>query len=86
MRQLLEDFPTLKEEALKHPQHYWSFITISDLHDMSNGGNVLDCERGNDGDCGNEGAKELRFCSVVFYTAPYEGAVVLCAMMTNFLE
>ncbi|MDO4713680.1 MAG: hypothetical protein Q4B28_03370 [bacterium] len=36
--------------------------------------------------CGGDEAKELRFCAVVLYYAPYRGMVELCSVMTNFLN
>lgn len=44
------------------------------------------CTNWFDNACGSSSAKELRFCSTVFYTHPYQGTVNICAIMTNFLE
>lgn len=44
------------------------------------------CVRWTDHQCGNSSAKELRFCSVVVYSQPYQWIVALCSVMTNFLE
>lgn len=34
--------------------------------------------------CKSDTAKELRFCSTVFYTQPYQWVVNLCSILTNF--
>ncbi len=34
--------------------------------------------------CQDNSPKEVRFCSIVHYIAPYQGNVFLCSIMTNF--
>lgn len=73
---------------------YWRFISVLGLFPKTTDDTVderlLMCDRGIDNPegvaCGGNDAKELRFCAVVTYTRPYQGTVVLCSMMTNFLE
>lgn len=46
------------------------------------------CDHGSDqsGDCGDERAKELRYCVLVQYQKDVFGEVELCSMITNFEE
>lgn len=68
---------------------YWRFISWrglygkdwSDLHSCKK---WLDTQNGKT--CGDDSAKEYRFCSTVIYSSPYQGIVNICAIMTNFLE
>lgn len=73
---------------------YWRFISVVGLFPKTTNDTVderlLMCDRGTDNPegvaCGGDDTKELRFCAVVTYTRPYQGTVVLCSVMTNFLE
>lgn len=60
---------------------YWRWIYVEGLYDKTNGGE-LDCSQNNN--CNNNTAKELRFCSTVLYTKPYQGYVNICSLLTNF--
>lgn len=73
---------------------YWRFIVIDGVYPKDSI-NHLDstykyCTKGDDlsqGElCWSSAPKELRFCSMVIYSAPYQGAVSICAVMTNYLE
>lgn len=64
---------------------YWRFIVWGEIYDKE--GNKLNCNKITpDPKCNDNSAKELRFCSTVIYSFPYQGIVNLCAIMTNFLE
>lgn len=63
------------------------FITINGLYAKGDTPDlILKCNRGVHPDCGNERAKELRFCAVVMYYTPHQGLVTVCSLMTNFLK
>ena len=47
---------------------------------------LLQCFSWNTWNCGDISPKELRFCSIVWYTQPYEWVVQLCTLMTNFMK
>lgn len=64
---------------------YWRFIVWDGIYDKE--GNKLNCNKATPNPkCNDNSAKELRFCSTVIYSFPYQGIVNLCAIMTNFLE
>lgn len=64
---------------------YYRYITIDGLYKKSNN-QKLNCENGNQNNCWDSSAKELRFCSIVTYTYPHLWRAHICAIMTNFLE
>lgn len=73
---------------------YWRFIVIDGVYPKNSVNNLdatyRDCTKGGDfshGElCWSSAPKELRFCSMVMYSAPYQGVVSICAVMTNYLE
>lgn len=60
---------------------YWRWIYVEGLYNKTNW-ETLTCQNGNS--CNNDNAKELRFCSIVLYTKPYQGYVNICSLLTNF--
>lgn len=62
---------------------YSRVITIQGLFDKTTG-QKLTCTDTASSPCKSSSPKELRFCSTVFYTKPYQGVVNVCSIMTNF--
>lgn len=62
---------------------YSRVITIQGLFDKTTG-QKLTCTDTANSPCKSSSPKELRFCSTVFYTKPYQGVVNVCSIMTNF--
>lgn len=62
---------------------YSRVITIQGLFDKTTG-QKLTCTDTANSPCKSSSPKELRFCSTVFYTKPYQGIVNVCSIMTNF--
>ena len=62
---------------------YSRVITIHGLFDKTTG-QKLTCTNTANSPCKSSSPKELRFCSTVFYTKPYQGVVNVCSIMTNF--
>ena len=62
---------------------YSRVITIQGLFDKTTG-QKLTCTDTASTPCKSSSPKELRFCSTVFYTKPYQGVVNVCSIMTNF--
>lgn len=71
--------PALKED--ESSGQYWRWIYVEGLYDKTNW-ETLNCQ--NENSCNNDNAKELRFCSTVLYTKPYQGYVNICSLLTNF--
>ena len=68
---------------------YWRNIAIIGLYPKNwdkNDLSLLQCFRWNIWQCWDSSPKELRICSIVLYTQPYEGIVQICSIMTNFLK
>lgn len=70
---------------------YFRVITIEGLYPKRSNNpeaaDLMTCDKGEDlNSCGSTSPKELRFCSTVIYTQPYQGQVRICALATNFLE
>mgnify|MGYP001678853614 FL=1 len=81
--------PIEKQKVSKKLGEYRRLIAIVGLYPKSwdkDDISLLQCFSWNTWDCGNSTPKELRFCSVVRYTQPYEGVVQVCSIMTNFLK
>ena len=66
------------------PWEYSRVITIHGLYDKESK-KQLSCTYDHyDKECNSSSPKELRFCSTVFYTKPYQWVVNICSIMTNF--
>ena len=83
--------PASAQRESKQYWTYWRFITTAGLYDKSDSDYQwagLTCVNGADiwWKCWDSSPKELRFCSIVLYTAPYRGMVHICSIMTNFLK
>lgn len=63
-------------------QWYWTFQKET----TTPGGIYLNCLNGSSSPCGDNTAKEFRFCSVVEYIGNSLGKVELCSVITNFKE
>ena len=79
--------PKTKIQQAKNSSHqYWEYsrvITIHGLFDKTTG-EKLTCNTTVTSPCKSSSPKELRFCSTVFYTKPYQWVVNICSIMTNF--
>ena len=76
-----------KNKENKAEWEFHRFIRIQGLYPKDgNQSLLLNCQDGEQWSCWDSSAKELRFCSTVVYTRPYQGIVNLCAIMTNFQE
>ncbi len=64
---------------------FYRSIRVDGLFSKSDN-RALDCPKGNQTNCWDNSAKELRFCSSVFYNKPHQWYVEICAIMTNFIE
>lgn len=74
------------QQAKNNSYQYWEYfrvITIHGLFDKITGGK-LTCNTTATSPCKSSSPKELRFCSTVFYTKPYQWVVNICSIMTNF--
>jgi len=83
--------PTAVQREVKQYWTYRRFISIGWLYDKETLGNDnfwLKCTNGLDNwwKCWDSSPKELRFCSNVYYSEPYQWAVRVCSIMTNFLK
>ena len=83
--------PAAAQREEKQYWTYWRFVTVGGLYDKNNvdyqnAGLVCKNWLDDSGKCWDSSPKELRFCSTVFYTAPYRGMVHICSIMTNFLK
>lgn len=87
-----QEFNNLSEEEklLENPSggNFYRVIRIQGLYPKSENAESTSLYWCNKWDvtCGNSDPKELRFCSTVIYTHPYQGMVNVCSIMTNFLE
>lgn len=84
-----ESFSSLNQE-LKNTENKkeWNFYRVIRVQGLysKDGNSELTCSDGSDSNCGDSSAKELRFCSTIIYTRPYQGMVNICSIMTNFQE
>lgn len=83
--------PAAVQREEKQYWTYWRFVTVGGLYDKNNvdyqnAGLVCKNWLDDSGKCWDSSPKELRFCSIVLYTAPYRGMVHICSIMTNFLK
>lgn len=83
--------PAAAQREEKQYWTYWRFVTVGGLYDKNNldyqnAGLVCKNWLDDSGKCWDSSPKELRFCSIVLYTAPYRGMVHICSIMTNFLK
>lgn len=81
---------SIPEAEIQQPKNnshqYWEYsrvITIHGLYDKETGGK-LTCNTTASSPCKSSSPKELRFCSTVFYTTPYQWVINICSIMTNF--
>ena len=77
---------TERQQAKNNSYQYWEYfrvITIHGLFDKTTG-KKLTCNTTVTSPCKSSSPKELRFCSTVFYTKPYQWVVNICSIMTNF--
>ena len=75
-----------RQQAKNNSYQYWEYsrvITIHGLFDKTTG-EKLTCNATASSPCKSSSPKELRFCSTVFYTKPYQWVVNICSIMTNF--
>lgn len=66
------------------PWEYSRVITIHGLYDKETKKQLSCTYDHHDKECNSSSPKELRFCSTVFYTKPYQWVVNICSIMTNF--
>ena len=79
-----ENCPPEYIEKNTSPWEYSRVITIHGLYDKESK-KQLSCTHDHpDKECNSSSPKELRFCSTVFYTKPYQWVVNICSIMTNF--
>lgn len=77
--------PIKQQTENKKEGNFYRVIRVQGLFSKDDNSELI-CNNGSDSHCGDSSAKELRFCSTVIYTRPYQGMVNICSIMTNFQE
>lgn len=74
-----------KPEYNKQLGDFSRMIRVQGVYNKDDNSKIY-CWATKDKECQDSSAKEVRFCSTVIYSSPYQGIVNVCAIMTNYIE